>query len=112
LIREITPEGSKFVVFIDDLERCRDTRTIDVLEVVNQLLCFEPVVTVIIADIPAVATCAEIKYEKLAERYDPSRGVKTTKDAGQLAYGRFFCRSLSSFSSIYRLSRKKKCRRS
>ncbi len=113
LIREITPEGSKFVVLIDDLGRCRDTRAIDVLEVVNQLLCFESVVTVIIADIPAVATCAEIKYEKLAERYDPSRGVKTTKDAGQLAYGRvFFCRSLSSFSSIYRLSRKKKCRRS
>lgn len=94
MIRRVTPEGSKFVVFIDDLERCRDTHAVDVLEVVNQLLSFDPVVTIVVADMPAVATCVEIKYKDLAARYDPewvptSSGTRNKQD-GRRTYGRLF----------------------
>lgn len=59
----------RFVVFVDDLERCLPPRAIDLLEVVNQLLDHPGVVVVIMADMSAVAACAEIKYKDLAERY-------------------------------------------
>lgn len=90
LIRQVTPPGSKFVVLIDDLERCRPPTAIDVLEVVSQLLSYRPVVVVIIADMPAIATCAEIKYEKLAERYNPATTVQKLEGQGSEAYGRLF----------------------
>jgi hypothetical protein len=94
MIRRVTPEGSKFVVFIDDLERCRNTHAVDVLEVVNQLLSFDPVVTVVVADMPAVATCVEIKYKDIAARYDPSTETTPTTSVGTKrtvhTYGRLF----------------------
>lgn len=94
MIRRVTPQGSKFVVFIDDLERCRSTHAVDVLEVVNQLLAFDPVVTVVVADMPAVATCVEIKYKDLAEKYDPGQEAHANPDhegdSGKRTYGRLF----------------------
>jgi len=72
LIRQALPPGSRFVIFVDDLERCRPPRAVDVLEVVNQLLGHEDVVTVVMADMPAVVACADLKYERLAARYQPS----------------------------------------
>jgi hypothetical protein len=65
LIRQATPKGSRFVIFIDDLERCRPPRAVDVLEVVNQLLAHEGVVTVVMGDMAAIAHCAEVKYKEL-----------------------------------------------
>ncbi|PCI39434.1 MAG: hypothetical protein COB46_08960 [Rhodospirillaceae bacterium] len=90
LIQEVTPKGSKFVVFIDDLERCRPPRAIDVLEVVNQLLDCSPVVTIAIADMPAIAAMAEIKYDALARRYDPETTTIATGDDCRQTYGRLF----------------------
>ena len=71
LIAEATPRGSRFVVFVDDLERCRPPRAVDVLEVVNQMLSRANVVTVLLADMPAVAACTDIKYGELAKLYTP-----------------------------------------
>jgi len=90
LIQEVTPKGSKFVVFIDDLERCRPPRAIDVLEVVNQLLDCSPVVTIAIADMPAIAAMAEIKYDALARRYDPETTTIAIGDDCRQTYGRLF----------------------
>ncbi|MCP4251646.1 MAG: hypothetical protein GY778_31805 [bacterium] len=70
LIKHATPPGSRFVIFLDDLERCRPPKAVDVLEAVNQLLNHENVVTVVMADLPAVAACVEIKYEKLAQKME------------------------------------------
>lgn len=67
LIREGTPRKSRFVIFIDDLDRCRPPRSVDVLEVVNQLLDHSGVVVVILADMQIVAECAAIKYRSLAK---------------------------------------------
>jgi len=66
LIRQATPKGSKFVIFIDDLDRCRPPRSVDVLEAVNQLLDHEGVVVVFMSDMQVVAKSVEIKYKDLA----------------------------------------------
>ncbi|MBI3404884.1 MAG: hypothetical protein HY046_05455 [Acidobacteria bacterium] len=88
LISQATPEGSRFIIFVDDLERCRPPRSVDVLEVVNQLLGHENVVAVVMADLPAVGACVEIKYAKLARRYKPSGSevVGINKTAYGIAY--------------------------
>ena len=91
LLTNVVPEDRKFVVFIDDLERCRPTRSIDVLEVVNQLLSFEPVVTIIVADMAALAANAEIKYAALAYRYNPETGeIGAQAGNSRHSYGRLF----------------------
>lgn len=91
LIRDVTPKDSKFVVFIDDLERCRDSKAIDVLEVINQLLDFDPVVTVVLADMPAIAAVAEIKYKDLSEKYNPDTSLALTNGVDEKhPYGRLF----------------------
>jgi hypothetical protein len=84
LITEATRNGGRFVIFIDDLERCRPPRAVEVLEVVNQLLDHKGVVTVVIGDIPAIAACAEMKYKALAQWYSPGG------DSGKGSYGRSY----------------------
>jgi hypothetical protein len=66
LIKQATPRGSKFVIFVDDLDRCRPPRSVDVLEAINQLLDHIGVVSVLMSDMQVVAKCAEIKYKDLA----------------------------------------------
>jgi len=65
LIKQGTPRGSKFVIFIDDLDRCLPPRSVEVLEVINQLLDHNRVVVVLMTDMQVVARCAEIKYKDL-----------------------------------------------
>ncbi len=93
LIQEATPVGSRFVVFVDDLERCRPPRSVDVLEVVNQLLSHPEVVVVVMADMTAVAACAEIKYEKLASLYSPEAGGPVQGRNG-CTYGRMYLQKI------------------
>jgi KAP family P-loop domain len=92
LIQEATPESSRFIIFVDDLERCQPPRAVDVLEVINQLLGHERVVTILMADMPAVAACAEIKYKDLAERYSPAGDSNT--DPRGLSYGRAYLQKI------------------
>lgn len=92
LIHQATPRGSRFIVFVDDLERCRPPRAVDVLEVVNQLLCHENVVVVVMADMEAVAACAEIKYDKLAAIYSPGDGGAV--DPKKRTYGRLYLQKI------------------
>ena len=93
LIEQAIGKKGRFVVFVDDLERCVPPRSVDVLEVVNQLLNHENVVVVILADMPAVIACANIKYKDLAERYQPSGGL-VISDTGPDAYGRAYIKKL------------------
>jgi len=92
LIQQATRYGNRFVIFVDDVERCRPPRSVDVLEVINQLLSHPGVVTVIMADMPAVAACAAIKYRRLAEKYTPT-GIPSA-DTGGLAYGRAYLQKI------------------
>jgi hypothetical protein len=72
LIRQATPRGSKFVIFIDDLDRCRPPRSVEVLEAVNQLLDHPEVVVVLMSDMQVIAKCAEMKFRGLAKAEAPT----------------------------------------
>ena len=67
LIKQATPKHSKFVIFIDDLDRCHPPRSIDILEVANQLLDHPGAVIILMADMQVVTKCAEIKYRLLIQ---------------------------------------------
>ena len=86
LIEQATPKGSKFVIFIDDLDRCRPPRSVDVLEAVNQLLDHPGVVVVLMSDMQVVTKCAEIKFKHLATSEAPATTSQSSTDFS--AYGR------------------------
>jgi hypothetical protein len=87
LVAQARRGSRRVVIFIDDLERCQPPRGVDLLEVVNQLLNHPGVVVVIIADMPAIAACADIKYEKLAQHYSPT---EATTGGANRNYGRLY----------------------
>jgi len=104
LIRRSSPPGTRLVIFIDDIERCRGSGGIDLLEAINQLLmqtddgrAVSPVVVVVLGDIDLVALAAGHKYQETAKasalveaENSPSNGEKTD-DADAIAlfhYGR------------------------
>jgi hypothetical protein len=61
------------VIFIDDLERCRPARAVEVFQVAAQLLAHEGVATVLLADMRAIARAAELA--SVAEGHEPSSGL-------------------------------------
>jgi len=65
LIASATRGRRRFVVFVEDLERCRPPRAVDVCEVVAQLLDQDDVVTVLVGDMDTIARSAAIKYRAL-----------------------------------------------
>ncbi len=91
IVRQATPPGSRFVVFIDEVDLCRPPHCIDILETVSQLFDQTCIVTVIIADVSAIAAHAEIKYEKLASRYVPGAVRRERSSIGPvIGYGRVY----------------------
>jgi hypothetical protein len=90
LIRQATPPGSRFVLFVDELDLCRPPHCIDVLETISQLLDHPDIVSIVMADVSAVAAHAEIKYEKLASKYVPGWEAKTEGGAPIAGYGRVY----------------------
>jgi KAP family P-loop domain len=65
LVAQATRDG-RFVLFVDDLERCRPERALEVCEVATQLLSQEGVVTVLVADMEAIARSASLRYPLLS----------------------------------------------
>ena len=55
----------RLVLIVDDLERCKPPRAVEVCEVASQLLGHPDVVTILVADMSTVAISAEIKYSQL-----------------------------------------------
>ena len=53
------------MIFVDDLERCRPPRAVEICEVASQLLNHDGVVTVLVADMDTIARSAAIKYREL-----------------------------------------------
>jgi hypothetical protein len=91
ILNEARRGPRRLVVFVDDLERCLPPRAIDLLEVVNQLLDHVGVVVVIMADMPAVAACAEIKYKELADQHTYGAGEGSSARG---AYGRLYLQKI------------------
>jgi hypothetical protein len=65
LIHQATHGERRFIIFVDDLERCRPPRAVEVCEVASQLLNHKDVVTVLVADMQTIARSAAIKYREL-----------------------------------------------
>ena len=65
LIHQATRRQRRFVIFVDDLERCRPPRAVEVCEVASQLLDHDYVTTVLVGDMQTVARSAAIKYKAL-----------------------------------------------
>jgi hypothetical protein len=78
----------KVVVFVDDLERCRPPRALEVCEVASNLLAHPGVVTVLIADMSVIASSAEMKYARLESA---QRGAGRGADG---AYGRLYLQKI------------------
>jgi hypothetical protein len=90
LIKQATPKRSKFVIFIDDLDRCRPPHSVDLLEAVNQLLDHSGVVVVLMSDMQVVAKCAEIKYKELANE----TGTPNSPAFQKTSYGQNFLQKI------------------
>jgi hypothetical protein len=89
-------ERRRVVLIIDDLERCRPPRAIDVCEVASQLLGHQDVVTIIIADMTTLAASAEIRYAALetipTSQGDAADRLYAIQPKG--AYGRLYLEKL------------------
>lgn len=57
------PEHSRIAVFIDDLDRCKPDRVIEVLEAITLLLAFKEFVVFLAVDTRVVASIVEASYE-------------------------------------------------
>jgi len=97
LIDEATMRGNRFFVFIDDIERCRPPRSIDILEAINQLLDHPRVYVVLLGDMAAVAASAQLKYKDLAKIYVPSSGQTLSGADTKEAFGRLYLQKMIQF---------------
>lgn len=79
----------RFVLFVDNLDRCRPERAVDACETLNQLLDHEGVGTVLMVDLHALAVAAEITFADVAERVFP--------EAKGEGWGRAFLEKLVQF---------------
>jgi len=92
LIRQATQGHRRFVIIVDDLERCRPPRAVEVCEVASQLLNHADTVTILVADMEAIAMSAAIKYRAL-ERPDYGTGSEPLR-AAYMQYGREYLQKL------------------
>ena len=62
LLEQATRGHRRFVIFVDDLERCQPSRALQVCEVASQLLSHQDVAIVLIADMTVIARSAHSRY--------------------------------------------------
>ena len=88
LIRQALRRKRRLMIFVDNLERCRPPRAVEMCEVVSQLIGHPEVVTVLIGDMDTIALSAEIKYAAL----ETISSGKSSSPAA--AYGRKYLEKL------------------
>jgi hypothetical protein len=86
LIKQALRGRRRLIIFVDNLERCRPPRAVEVCEVVSQLIGHPDVVTVLIGDMDTIALSAEIKYAALE--------TVSAKTGETGAYGRAYLEKL------------------
>lgn len=98
LIKQALRDKRRFMIFVDNLERCRPPRAVEVCEVVSQLIGHPQVVTVLIGDMDTIALSAEIKYAALESLAPEYGGVSGSVPAGARkpvgSYGRAYLEKL------------------
>ena len=94
MARAATPLGSRLVIFVDDLDRVRPPAAVELLEAANQLMAHEGVVVVIMADLPAIAAQAEIKYAALAAKFASDAALARPDGETAQSYGRQYLQKI------------------
>ena len=84
----------RLVLVVDDLERCRPPRGVEVCEVASQLLGHPDVMTILVADMSTVATSAEIKYSQLEIFSNQSKNGTASPHLAKGAYGRAYLQKM------------------
>jgi hypothetical protein len=109
LIKDATATGNRFFVFIDDIERCKPPRAIDVLDAVSQLLDHPNVIVVLLGDMSAVAAAAQVKYKDLAKIYVPAPDLAALSTLQrQEVFGRLYIQKIVQYQfDLPALSRKR-----
>ena len=74
LFRQATNKRRRFIIYIDNLERCKPENALSILEVVNQLMNHPQVVTIIAADMELIAASAGTRYKEQAKLLAKSEG--------------------------------------
>jgi uncharacterized membrane protein YuzA (DUF378 family) len=87
-------ERRRLVLLVDDLERCRPPRAVEVCEVASQLLGHPDVVTILVADMSTVAMSAEIKYAKLETGSRQDKGAAPSFAPAKGGYGRSYLQKM------------------
>jgi KAP family P-loop domain len=93
LIRQALRQKRRLVIFVDNLERCRPPRAVEVCEVVSQLIGHPQVVTVLIGNMDTIALSAEIKYAALETISSDRAGTLGPRNPVG-AYGRAYLEKL------------------
>ena len=81
----------RFVVVVDDLERCQPPKAVDVCEVAAQLLDHPDVITVLVGDLRVIAASAELKYRDAAVQ------SSNDPDFAAAGWGRLFLQKVVQF---------------
>jgi hypothetical protein len=84
-------ERPRFVVVIDDLERCQPPKAVDMCEVAAQLLDHPGVITILVGDLRVIAVSAELKYKDAADRFSADA------DFAVGGWGRFYLQKVVQF---------------
>lgn len=94
MVDAATPTGSRLVIFVDDLDRVRPPAAVELLEAANQLMSHEDVVVVVMADLPAIAAQAEIKYSALASKFRADEALARPDGETAQSYGRQYLQKI------------------
>lgn len=98
LISQATWRGNRFIVLVDDIERCKPPRSVDVLGAVNQLMNRQGVVVALLGAMSAVAAAAQLKYKDLARIFVPNAGIaQPGPEPGKEAFGRLYLQKIAQF---------------
>ena len=79
----------RFVLFVDNLDRCRPDRAVEACETLSQLVDHDRVATVLMVDMHTLAVAAEVTFKDVAER--------VFREANGEGWGRAFLEKLVQF---------------
>ena len=94
LMKQALRGRRRLIIFVDNLERCRPPRAVEVCEVVSQLIGHKDVITVLIGDMETIALSAEIKYAALESLPSVIQGKSDTSGDAPGSYGRAYMEKL------------------
>jgi hypothetical protein len=95
LLQQATTRRRRFIIYIDNIERCKPENALTLLEVVNQLLSHPQVVVIVAGDMELVAASAGSRFKEQAKLLARKEGSEA---AICLEFGRRYVRKMVQLS--------------